>query len=72
MKAEKGFKTEGWMHLCAVTGIASLLSGLIALYTHHWISATLLLLITIRQAIVFPKWRKKLKAEKEAKNGEKQ
>ncbi|WP_294473084.1 hypothetical protein [uncultured Bacteroides sp.] len=72
MKAAKEYKTEGWVYLSAVTGITSFLSALLGLYFHHWILATILLLITIRQAIVFPKWIKKLKAEKEAKNEEKQ
>lgn len=62
---EKSSKTEGFMFLCAVTGITSLLFALLGFYLQHWVMGSILLLITIRQAIVFPKWRKKLQAEKE-------
>lgn len=64
--------TKDWMYLCAFTGIASLLFGLLALYLHDWIAAAIPLLITARQAIIFPKWRKKLKMEKETVNDRKQ
>lgn len=65
---KKESETEGWMMLCAVTGITSLLFALIIFYFQHWVMGSILLLITIRQAIVFPKWRKKLKQEEEQEN----
>ena len=47
--------------LCAATGIVSLSSGIFFFFYEKWISAVILLLITLRQAIVFPKWIKLLK-----------
>lgn len=61
----KSSKTEGWMYMCAMTGIASLLLTLVGLFLHQWLMSGILLLVTVRQAVVFPKWRKKLKQEKE-------
>lgn len=72
MRKVSSWTTKDWMYLCAITGITSLLFGLLALYLHYWIATAILLLITVRQAIVFPKWRKKLKMEKEAVNDRKQ
>ena len=62
----KSSKTEGWMYMCVMTGIASLLLALVGLFLHQWLMSGILLLVTVRQAVVFPKWRKKLKQEKEA------
>ena len=62
----KSSKTEGWMYMCAMTGIASLLLTLVGLFLHQWLMSGILLLVTARQAVVFPKWRKKLEQEKEA------
>ena len=42
--------------LCATTGIVSLSFGILFLFYEKWIFAVILLLITLRQAIVFPKW----------------
>ena len=64
----KSSKTERWMYMCAMTGIASLLFTLVGLFLHQWLMSGILLLVTIRQAVVFPKWRKKMKQEKEAGN----
>lgn len=64
----KSSKTERWMYMCAMTGIASLLLTLVGLFLHQWLMSGILLLVTIRQAVVFPKWRKKMKQEKEAGN----
>lgn len=72
MQKTSSWTTKNWMYLCAITGITSLLFGLLALCLHYWILAVILLLITVRQAIVYPKWRKKLKMEKEAANDRKQ
>ena len=53
--------TEKFMYLCGIIGIVDIVFGILSLYLHFWIAAA------VRQAIVFPKWRKKLKMEKEAK-----
>ena len=63
----KSSKTERWMYMCAMTGIASLLLTLVGLFLHQWLMSGILLLVTVRQAIVFPKWRKKLKQEKRSR-----
>lgn len=65
---KKGSETERWMMLCAVTGITSLLFALLGFYFQHWVMGSILSLVTIRQAIVFPKWRKKLKEEEQQEN----
>lgn len=49
------------MYLCAINGIVSLFTGILAFYMEYWICAAILLLIALRQIIVFPKWIKKLK-----------
>lgn len=65
----KSSKTEGWMYMCVMTGIASLLLALVGVFLHQWLISGILLLVTVRQAVVFPKWRKKLEQEKEAEKG---
>ena len=65
----KSSKTKGWMYMCVMTGIASLLLALVGLFLHQWLISGILLLVTVRQAVVFPKWRKKLEQEKEAEKG---
>lgn len=65
----KSSKTEGWMYMCVMTGIASLLLALVGLFLHQWLISGILLLVTVRQAVVFPKWRKILEQEKEAEKG---
>lgn len=62
----KSSKTEAWMYICVMTGIASLLLALVGLFLQQWLISGILLLIIVRQAVVFPKWRKKLKQDKEA------
>lgn len=59
---EKNPKThsKNWMILCVCTGVFSLVVGILALFLQQWICAGILLLITVRQAIVYPKWKKKL------------
>lgn len=52
------------MYLCAVTGIASLLLFVVGIYRQQWYFSCILLLIAVRQAVVFPKWKKKLNQEK--------
>ena len=59
--------TEKFMYLCGIIGIVDIVFGILSLYLHFWIAAGIFFLIAVRQAIVFPKWRKKLKMEKEAK-----
>lgn len=63
---KKGYTTKTWMYLCGIIGIVSMAFGILALYYQLWIAAGILFLITVRQAIVFPKWRKIIKLEKEA------
>lgn len=63
---KKGYPTKTWMYLCGIIGIVSMAFGILALYFQLWIAAGILFLITVRQAIVFPKWRKIIKLEKEA------
>lgn len=65
----KSSKTKGWMYMCVMTGIASLLLALVGLFLHQWLISGILLLVTVRQAVVFPKWRRKLEQEKEAEKG---
>lgn len=62
----KGWTTRHWMYLCAFTGIFSFLILVIGIYLCSWSTVIVMSLITIRQIIVFPKWRKKLRKEKEA------
>lgn len=59
--------TEKFMYLCGIIGIVDIVFGILSLYLHFWIAAGIFFLIAVRQAIVFPKWRKKLKMEKETK-----
>lgn len=51
--------SKSWMVLCTCTGVFSLVSGILALFFQQWICAGILLLITIRQAVVYSKWKKK-------------
>jgi hypothetical protein len=51
------------MYLCAVTGVMNLLAFIVCLYFQQWVISGITLLLTIRQAIVLPKWRKKVKQE---------
>ena len=66
--AKQNSQTKTWMYLCATTGIVSFLFAMVGFYFHHWFMSGILLLVTIRQAIVFPKWRNKLKLEKGVTN----
>lgn len=59
--------TEKCMYLCGIIGIVDIIFGILSLYLHFWIPAGIFFLIAVRQTIVFPKWRKKLKMEREAK-----
>ena len=61
---KKEGSTEKFMYLC---GIIDIVFGILSLYLHFWIAAGIFFLIAVRQAIVFPKWRKKLRMEREAK-----
>ena len=67
---KKEGSTEKFMYLCGIIGIVDIVFGILSLYLHFWIAAGIFFLIAVRQAIVFPKWRKKLrmkvKAEKES------
>lgn len=51
--------SKNWIVLCACTGVFSLVSGILALFFQQWICAGILLLITIRQAVVYSKWKKR-------------
>ena len=51
---KKEGSTEKFMYLCGIIGIVDIVFGIF-------------FLIAVRQAIVFPKWRKKLRMEREAK-----
>lgn len=62
----KGWTTKDWMHVCAFTGVLSLQLLIVGIYLRSWPTIIAMSLITIRQIIVFPKWRKKLRKEKEA------
>lgn len=55
--------TRKWMYLCAVTGVMNLLAFIVCLYFQQWLISGIALLLTIRQVIVLPKWRKKMKQE---------
>jgi len=59
---KKEGSTEKFMYLCGI-----IVFGILSLYLHFWIAAGIFFLIAVRQAIVFPKWRKKLRMEREAK-----
>ncbi len=56
---KKNCNTRKWMYLCAVTGVMNLLAFIVCLYFQQWFISGIALLLTIRQAIVLPKWRKK-------------
>ena len=60
---KKNRNTREWMYLCAVTGVTNLLAFIACLYFQQWVISGITLLFTIRQAIVLPKWRKKVKQE---------
>ena len=64
---KKEGSTEKFMYLCGIIGIVDIVFGILSLYLHFWIAAGIFFLIAVRQAIVFPKWRKKLRMEREAK-----
>ena len=63
---KKEGSTEKFMYLCGIIGIVDIVFGILSLYLHFWIAAGIFFLIAVRQAIVFPKWRKKLRMEREA------
>ena len=65
---KKNCNTRKWMYLCAVTGVMNLLAFIVCLYFQQWFISGIALLLTIRQAIVLPKWRKKIKQERIAEN----
>ncbi|MFR7681120.1 MAG: hypothetical protein ACLU18_15540 [Bacteroides thetaiotaomicron] len=56
---KKEGSTEKFMYLCGIIGIVDIVFGILSLYLHFWIAAGIFFLIAVRQAIVFPKWRKK-------------
>ena len=58
---KKEGSTEKFMYLCGIIGIVDIVFGILSLYLHFWIAAGIFFLIAVRQAIVFPKWRKKAK-----------
>lgn len=60
---KKNCNSRKWMYLCAVTGVMNLLAFIVSLYFQQWVISGITLLLTIRQAIVLPKWRKKVKQE---------
>lgn len=65
---KKNCNTRKWMYLCAVTGVMNLLAFIVCPYFQQWFISGIALLLTIRQAIVLPKWRKKIKQERIAEN----
>ena len=62
---KKEGSTEKFMYLCGIIGIVDIVFGILSLYLHFWIAAGIFFLIAVRQAIVFPKWRKKLRMERD-------
>ena len=61
---------EKYMYLCGIIGMINIVFGILSLCWHFWIFAGWFFLVAVRQVIVFQKWRKKLKKEREVKKME--
>ena len=47
------------MYLCGIIGIVDIVFGILSLYLHFWIAASIFFLIAVRRAIVFKMEKKK-------------